>query len=100
MKENNNVYIKTIIMRGGKAVLKIYNPPVPDTVNGDVLKYASYTSTFDHSYKIVSINGVLMIFVEDDKYPIVIKEEETKDLINDCEKTRKLVYNTFMNRYR
>ena len=81
-------------------VLKIYNPPVLETCNGDVLKYAEYISDFEKSYKIVSINGIPMIIVDDDRYPIIIDEEKQDKFIHDYEMTRKLVNNTWMNRYR
>jgi hypothetical protein len=84
----------------GKAVLEIYEPPIPETCCGDVLKYVSYISDFDRSYKIVSINNVLMVIVNDDKYPIIINEEKKEEFIQNHEMTRKLVNNIWMNRYR
>ena len=78
----------------------MYNPPIPESCCEDVLKYAEYISDFDYSYKIITVNGVPMIIVEDDEYPIIIEEKKQDEFIQNHEMTRKLVNNTWMNRYR
>ncbi len=84
----------------GKAILQKYNPAVSETVADDVKLYVSYESEFDRSYKIVSIDNTMMIMAEDDEYPIIIEVDYQREFINSHSKTKRLVNNTWMRRYR
>ena len=95
-----NLCQKWYLVDYGKAVLKKYNLPVMETISGDVKLYVSYESEFDRGYKIISIDNTLMIMAEGDKYPIIVAENEQAEIVNTHSKTRKLISNKFMERYR
>lgn len=84
----------------GNAWLRRYNPPDYGTCIGDVKKYVTYESEFDASYKIVSVGSTSMIISDGDMYPIVISADRRDELVNNHEKTKNLVYNRAMDRYR
>ena len=83
----------------GKGILSKYIKPEYETCAYDVVEFVEYESEFERSYKIIDDNGVQMIFFNDD-YPRIINNELKDELINDHEKTKQLVYSTWMSRYR
>lgn len=84
----------------GNAKLRRYNPATDGTCLDDVKLFVSYKSEFDRSYRIISVEDIPMIIIEDDLYPKVIGEDKKNELIADHEKTKSLVNNIWMSRYR
>ena len=84
----------------GKAKLRKYDPPKNVACNEDVKIYISYESEFDRSYKLVKIMGTLMIFYDDDQYPIIIFKKPIGTLAFIHEKIKILIANTYMDRRR
>ena len=83
----------------GHAILIRYKPFVYG-VNDDIKLYVDYESQFDMSYKIAEVDGIPMILVEYDDYPLIIEGKEKKEFIDSHEKAKEYTYNAWMNRYR
>jgi len=84
----------------GKAKLVKYKPFIYGVCLDDVKIYVTYESEFDRSYKIITVNNTPMILAEDDDFPIIINNQQKEELVNNHDKTKGLVFNTWMNRYR
>lgn len=84
----------------GKAKLTRYKPYTSGTCIGDVRVYVKYESEFDRSYSIVDVQGIMMMIVEEDEYPMVIANNEVDALINNHKKTKSEINCRWMCRYR
>lgn len=83
----------------GYAKLTRYNPYLNDEIN-DIKLFVLYESQFDRSYSIAEMDGIPMIFMEDDECPIIVGKNDGKELINNHEEVKRLTYNTWMHRHR
>ena len=84
----------------GVAKLRRYKPYTSGTCIGDVRVYVRYESEFDRSYTIADVQGVMMMLVEEDDYPIIIDRKEVDTLLSDHKKAKEKVNNRWMSRYR
>lgn len=66
----------------------------------DVSLLAIYESESERSYKIVLVQGIYMIFCDDDEYPVIIQNEQVEEFVADNQLTKKYLFNTMMNRHR
>ena len=83
----------------GNAKLVRYKPFIHVTQD-DVKLFVDYESEFDRSYKIAEVNGISMILMEDDIYPVILNKENKEELIDNHDKAMSYTLNTWMNRYR
>lgn len=85
----------------------LYKSPYKINCLGDVKLLAEYESqsAFIRNYEICSITAtnaqeIYLIFTENDKYPIVVSNQDIAEIVNKPEKARILTKNIFLNRYR
>ena len=83
----------------GMARLFRYHPFIYSS-NDDIKLYVEYESEFDRSYRIIEVQGIPMITMEDDEDPIIINNDTKEELIVDHDKAKSLTYNTWMTRHR
>ena len=68
--------------------------------NDDIKLYVEYESEFDRSYRIIEVQGIPMITMEDDEDPIIINNDTKEELIFANYKAKSLTYNNWMTRHR
>ena len=86
----------------GKEIYTVLKEPLPQTVSRDIQLLAIYDSSFDNDFKIVkasTYNGssITMALVENDEYPVILPEQQD---VSDLPKVKKILFNTWMDRYR
>lgn len=74
------------------------------TDNKDVCLLATYTSSVEDNYKVISVlnnQGITtyMAITDNDKYPIILSKKDTPKSIKESDKVLKLVKITHTNRY-
>ena len=88
-------------VKWGMSSYRKYDPPYYDTQLGDVLVYVRYYGNEMHrGYKIISVDDVPMMMIDEDEYPIILTDQEKDELVNDHVKARIKANDTWMNRYR
>jgi len=86
----------------GEDTYIVLREPLPMTVSRDVQLLAIYNSSFDHDFKIVrmapySDQPITIAIAENDEYPVIIPEKQN---IQELTKVKKILFNTWMSRYR
>ena len=83
----------------GVARLIRYYPFIYNS-NDDIKLYVEYESEFDRSYRIIEVNGISMITMEDDEDPIIINNNTKEELVGNHKEAMSFTYNTWMMRHR